>query len=81
MTIVMQQSVSKSQFKAQVLQYLRTVEEKKQPLIVTHGGKPVAKVSPFEEDPQAVLKSLRGLVTHFEDPTKPVSEGDWEALK
>ena len=81
MTMVMQQAVSKSQFKSQVLQYLRTVEEKKQPLIVTHGGKPVIKVSPFEEDPQAVLKSLKGSVVSFDNPSQPVGEDDWEALK
>ena len=81
MTMVMQQTVSKSQFKSQVLQYLRTVEEKKQPLIVTHGGKPVIKVSPFEEDPQAVLKSLKGSVVSFDNPSQPVGEDDSEALK
>lgn len=73
--------VSKSQFKSQVLEYLRVVEKKKQPLIVTHGGKPVIKVSPYQEDSQQVLKSLRGLVTHYENPTEPVGENDWEALR
>lgn len=80
MTIVMQ-TVSKSQLKSQLLEYLRKVEAEKKPLIVTHGGKPVIKVSPYQEDPQQVLKSLRGLVTRYENPTEPVGEDDWEALK
>lgn len=77
----MQQSVSKSQFKSQVLQYLRAVEQKKVPLVVTHGGKPVVKVLPYQEDPQAVIKSLRGSVIHFEAPNEPIGENEWEAAK
>jgi len=80
MTIVMQ-TVSKSQFKSQLLGFLRKVEKEKKPLIISHGGKPVIKVSPYQEDPKLVLKSLRGLVTHYENPTEPVGEKDWEALK
>ena len=77
----MLQTISKSQFKAQVLEYLRNVEEKKQPLIVTHAGKPVIKVSPYEEDPQATLKALRGTVIEYKYPTEPVGEDEWEILK
>lgn len=77
----MKSSVSKSQFKAQLLEYLRIVEKDKKPLIVTHGGKPVVRVTPFTEDPDAVLKSLRRTVVSYKDPFKPVGEEDWEALK
>ncbi len=80
MTMVMQ-TVSKSQFKSQVLQYLRAVETGKQPLIVTHGGKPVVKVSPFQEDPRAILNSLKGSVTSYKNPDQPVGENEWEELK
>lgn len=75
------QTVSKSQFKSQVLQYLRTVEQKKQPLVVTHGGKPVVKITPYPQDSEAVLKSLRGSVLRYDDPNEPVGLEDWEALK
>ena len=79
----MQQTVSKSQFKAQALQYLREVERQKTPLIITHAGKPVAKVIPYkdESDPKEVLKSLRGSVIKYIDPTEPVGLEDWEVLK
>jgi len=77
----MQQSVSKSQFKAQVLEYLRTIEKKKQPIIITHDGKPVIKVSPYKEDPELGMQSLRGSVIEFKNPTAPVGDQDWEALK
>lgn len=79
MTIVMHQVISKAQFKAQALEYLRNVEKQKQPLIITHGGKPVVKIVPYKQI--QALESLRGSVIYYKDPTKPVGEEDWEALK
>ena len=76
MTIVMQQIVSKSQLKAQILEYLRNVEKKKQTFIVTHDGKPVAKIVPYKE--KSVFQSLKNSVLSYKDPTKPVGEKDWE---
>lgn len=80
----MLQTVSKSKFKAQALEYLREVEKQKQPLIITHAGKPVAKVIPYKEDvsQEAILKSLRGTVLKYEDPTEPaIDPKDWDMLK
>lgn len=80
----MQQTVSKSQFKAQALEFLRNVEKTKTPLVITHGGKPVAKVIPYKEelDQEAILKSLRGSVLKYEDPTEPaIDPKDWDMLK
>ena len=75
------QIVSKSQFKSQLLEYLRKVEEGKKPLIVSHGGKPVIKVSPYQEDPEEALKSLRNSVSSYKNPHDPVGDKGWEALK
>lgn len=82
MTIVMQ-TVSKSQFKAQALEFLREVEKSNTPLIITHGGKPVVKVMPYKEgiDPEATLKSLRGTLVFYKNPNEPVGLEDWEVLK
>lgn len=77
----MQQIISKSQFKPQVLEYLRKVEEKKQPLIITHLGKPVVKIIPFSENAKDKLQALRKTVVFFKQPTQPVGQGDWEVLK
>lgn len=86
MTIVMQQqTVSKSRFKAQALEYLRNVEKLKQSLIITHEGKPVVEVIPYKEKPkldqEAILQSLRGTLVYYKDPTEPVGLEDWEVLK
>ena len=80
---MIQQTVSKSQFKAQALEYLRLVQTQKQPLIITHAGKPVIKVTPYQEESnsEAILQSLRGTVLKYEDPTEPVGLDDWEMLK
>lgn len=83
---MIQQTVSKSQFKAQALEYLRLVQAQKQPLIITHNGKPVAEVIPYKEkqesNPEAILQSLRGTVLKYEDPTEPaIDPEDWDALK
>jgi prevent-host-death family protein len=80
MTTVMQ-TVSKAKLKAELLEYLRQLERTKTPIVVTHLGKPVAKIVPYAEDPDEVLKSLRGSVVFYKDPTEPVGEDDWEVLK
>lgn len=79
MTIVMKQVVSKSELKPQILAYLRHVESKKQPLIITHAGKPVAKIIPYKGKP--LLSVLRSTVLLYQNPTEPVGEKDWETLK
>ena len=80
MYIVMQ-LISKSQLKAQLLEYLRILEKDKKPLIITHGGKPVAKITAYKEDQEEVLLSLRGSVIFYKDPTKPVGDKSWEVLQ
>lgn len=79
----MQQMVSKSKFKAQLLEYLRLLEESKQPLVITHNGKPVAKVIPYkgEDEAKDPIQSLRGTLVFYKDPNEPVGLEHWEALK
>lgn len=75
----MSSKVSKSQFKAKALEYLRDVEASGEPLIVTDHGEPTIEVRRYrnrEQDPLAILK---GSVTEYIDPTEPVGDTDWEA--
>lgn len=84
MTIVMQ-TVSKSQFKAQALEFLRNVEKTKTPLIITHMGKPVVEVVPYkgsQKSDEEILKSLRGSLLYYKDPDKPaIDPEEWDMLK
>ena len=77
----MQQQVSKSSFKARALEYFRQVERTGGELIITDRGKPVLKISRYSQDPGKALQALRGSVIRYEDPTEPVGQEDWEALK
>ena len=72
--------LSKSQLKAQLLAKLRLVEKARQPLLITHGGKPVVEIVPYGEDPQQILKELRGSVIAYHDPTEPWGEEEGEVL-
>lgn len=64
----MQQTISKSQFKTQLLQYLRSVEQTKQSLVITHGGKPVVEIIPYKGKP--LLSSLAGTVLEYKNPSE-----------
>ncbi len=75
----MTKQVSKSQFKPKALAYLREVERTGEPLVITDHGRPVVRIEPHAPVDD-VLARLRGCVVRYDDPTAPVSEGDWEAL-
>jgi prevent-host-death family protein len=78
---IMEEMISKSQFKPHALQYFREVEQTGKELIISDRGKPVLKIVPYTENPEEALKSLRNTVVKYEDPTEPVGLEDWEALK
>jgi prevent-host-death family protein len=75
----MSKSVSKSRFKAQALELFRQVERTGAPIVITDRGTPVLKVMPYREDAEASLRALRGTVSKYTSPTKPVGEHDWES--
>ena len=68
--------LSKSQLKSQLLKKLQLVEKERKPLLITHGGKPVVRIVPYTQDPQQILKELRGSVIAYREPTNPVAEAD-----
>jgi prevent-host-death family protein len=70
-----EQSVSKSAFKAKALEYFRDVESSGRELVITDHGKPVLKIVPYDRDPMEALKALRGSVLRYDDPLEPVGGG------
>jgi prevent-host-death family protein len=76
----MEQTVSKSKFKPQALEYFRQVEESGEPLIITDRGKPVLKVLPYSQQPIKGLEALRDSVVKYENPFESVELDDWEYL-
>lgn len=72
-------TVSKSELKPKLLEYLREVEASGQPILVTDHGRPVIRIDVYADE-EDTLHSLRGIVQRYDDPTGPVGESDWESL-
>ena len=70
--------VSKSKLKAHLLELLRQVESSDTEIIVTDRGKPVAKISKFQNAPttEELFGDLRGNIEYFEELTAPTVE-EW----
>jgi prevent-host-death family protein len=74
-------TVSKSIFKPKAFEYFRLVEEKRQEILITDHGRPVARISPVDEADEHELSALRGLLVKYVDPYEPVGPEDWEAAR
>ena len=74
-------TIPKYKFKAMALEYLRMVQTKQEPILVTHNGIPVIKVSPYIAETPDPLKMLRNSLKKYVDPMEPVGVDDWEVLK
>lgn len=77
----MKRVISKSQFKPRALEYFREVQQTGGELIITDRGRPVLKIIPYSDDPEAWLRPLRGSVLRYKAPTEPVGVEDWDALR
>ena len=77
----MENVISKSMIKPNILKYFREVERTGKELIITDRGRPVLKIVPYSEDSGDVLKTLCNTVLKYENPTEPVGLEDWEILK
>jgi prevent-host-death family protein len=70
--------ISKSKLKSKLLEVLREVESTNTEVIVTDRGKPVAKISKFQDAPSTedLFQNWRGRIKYFEDPTNTTVE-EW----
>ncbi len=66
------------EFKAKCLHVMDDVNKKKQPIIVTKRGKPVAKIMPILADRKSVFGCMKGTATIKGDITKPI-DVKWDA--
>jgi prevent-host-death family protein len=77
----MPQTVSKSKFKPRSLEYFRRIERTGEELVITDHGRPVLRILPYVDDPNACFRGLRNTVLRYDDPLEPVGMDEWEALK
>src|SRR5881396_727169 len=69
--------ISAAQFKARCLELMDRVSERRQELIITKHGRPVAKLVPIEEEAAPVFGYMKNAVVSYGDLISPVEE-TWE---
>jgi prevent-host-death family protein len=75
-------TIAAGKFKAQCLMLMDEVQKKREPIVITKRGKPVAKLIPAENEEREFLGGLEGIIEivgDIESPIVPLE--DWEALK
>ena len=72
-------TVSKSEFKPRAFELFRLVEEQHETIVITDRGKPVLKISPFDQADEPELAALRGTLVRYTDPLAPIADDAWEA--
>ncbi len=70
--------ISVSEFKAKCLRLIEDVHNRKEPLVITKKGIPIAEVRPYEAGDKVSLKET---VVFLGDIVSPVAEDEWEALR
>jgi prevent-host-death family protein len=70
-----------TQFKAQCLAILDTVQRKRTTVVISKHGKPVAKLVPIDADPvPSLYGSMKGTGREIGDIVAPI-EDDWDAVE
>ena len=72
--------VAKSEFKPKAFEYFRIIESTGEEILITDHGRTVLKISKYSGSDDDILESLKGTVTHYDEPMEPVSVEEWEAL-
>ena len=72
--------MSAADFKAKCLDVLDQVAERREPVVVTKRGKPVAQVVPIVRRPKQLWGAMKGEIEIRGDIVTPL-DVEWEALK
>lgn len=69
-------------FKTNCLSLMDELQMKREPMIITKRGKPVAKIVPVEKDTDEIFGFLKDRITIVDDVIKPVIPvTEWDRLK
>lgn len=70
-----------SEFKAKCIAALKSVEQTREPIVITLRGKPLASIQPVEQATSGRrLGRLKGMMRIRGDLVRPDSSRDWEML-
>lgn len=72
-------TIAAGEFKAKCLKLLDEVAEKRQPLVITKHGKPVAQLTPVPAQ-ENIVGSMKGSVLWIGDIISPI-DVEWDAMK
>jgi prevent-host-death family protein len=70
--------ISAAQFKAKCLKIMDEVRSRREEVVITKRGKPVARLIPFDEKPAPIYGCMKSTVTILGDIVSPVDE-KWDA--
>ncbi len=70
--------ISAAQFKAKCLKLMDEVRNRREEVVITKRGKPVARLVPFDEKPTPIYGCMKSTVTILGDIVSPVDE-KWDA--
>lgn len=73
-------TIPAGEFKAKCLKLLDEVAEKRQTLVITKRGKPVAEVVPMPAKQRNIVGSMKGSVKILGDIISPI-DVEWDAMK
>ena len=76
----MASTITAGEFKAKCLKLLDEVAEKRETLVITKHGKPVAQVVPMPVKQTDIVGSMKGSVTILGDIISPI-DVEWDAMK
>ena len=72
-------TIKASEFKAKCLQLMDEVAESGEEIVITKKGRPVSRLVPFRERPQAPLGRYKDIIQVHDDIFEPL-DVEWEAM-
>lgn len=72
--------IAAGKFKAQCLALMDEVQAKRETIVITKRGKPIAKLSPVEKEADDIFGFLKGKVKIIGDIVSPLPPEDWGNL-
>ena len=70
--------ISKSEFKPRAFEILRLVEQRGESIVITDHGIDAVRIEPSGGTGSRSVGALEGVIVHWDRPTEPVAEGDWD---